>query len=99
MLYKVKFLVYAPFTSLSLFLMYYHFTVPLFTNMLTALKGVLAKGEFFAKENGLSEEHMLSLRLAPDMFPLVKQVQVACDNPKGASARLSGKEEPRMEDN
>jgi len=78
--------------------MYYHFTVPLFMNALTALKGVLSKGEAFAKEKNLSDEHMLGLRLAPDMFPLVKQVQVACDNAKGASARLSGKEAPKMED-
>ncbi len=42
---------------------------------------------------------MLALRLAPDMFPLVKQVQIACDNAKGASARLSLGEAPKMEDN
>ncbi len=79
--------------------MYYQFTVPVFTNSLSALKGILSKGEAFAKEKGLSDEQMLSLRLSPDMFPLVKQVQVACDNAKGASARLAGKEAPKMEDN
>ncbi len=78
--------------------MYYQFTVPLFINSLTALKGVLQKGEAYAKEKGLSDEHMLNLRLAPDMFPLVKQVQVATDNAKGAAGRLSGKDIPTMED-
>ncbi len=79
--------------------LYYSFTVPVFINTLTALKGVLKKGEAFAKENGKSDEDMLALRLTSDMFPLVKQVQVACDNAKGAAARLSGKVAPKMEDN
>lgn len=78
---------------------YYSFTVPVFANTLEALKGVLKKGEAFAKENGKSDADMLGLRLAPDMFPLVKQVQVATDNAKAAAARLSGGTAPKMEDN
>jgi len=78
--------------------MYYQFTVPIFINALLGLKKVLAKGQVFAREQGLSDEHILNLRLSPDMFPLVRQVQIACDNAKGASARLSGKEAPKMED-
>jgi hypothetical protein len=77
---------------------YYDFSVPVFINTLTALKGVLAKGEAFAKEQGIPETDMLALRFAPDMFPLVKQVQVATDNAKGAAARLTGKEAPKFED-
>ena len=79
--------------------LYYEFTVPVFTNVLNALKGILKKGEEYAKANGRTDEEMLALCLAPDMFPLVKQVQVACDNAKGASARLSGGTAPKMEDN
>ncbi len=79
--------------------LYYEFTVPVFTNTLVALKGILEKGQEYAKANGRTEEEMLALCLAPDMFPLVKQVQVACDNAKGASARLSGGTAPKMEDN
>ena len=79
--------------------LYYEFTVPVFINSLSALKGILMKGEEYAKANGRTEEEMLGLRLAEDMFPLVKQVQVACDNAKGASARLSGGTPPKMEDN
>lgn len=78
---------------------YYAFTVPVFINKLTALKGLLQKGEAFAKENGKSDEAMLGLKLWDDMFPLVKQVQIACDNAKAASSRLAGKEIPKMEDN
>lgn len=78
---------------------YYDFTVPVFINTLTAMKGVLTKGEEFAKESGKTDADMLALRLAPDMFPLVKQVQIACDNAKGCAARLAGKVAPKMEDN
>ena len=80
-------------------LKYYDLIIPVFSNALSALKGVLQKGEAFAKAHKVSDEIMLGLRLAPDMFPLVKQVQVASDNAKGAAARLSGKEAPKMEDN
>lgn len=79
--------------------LYYEFTVPVFTNSLTALKSILKKGEEFAKEKGKTDKEMLGLCLAPDMFPLVKQVQIACDNAKGAAGRLSGGTPPKMEDN
>ncbi|HEY5383145.1 MAG TPA: DUF1993 domain-containing protein [Candidatus Paceibacterota bacterium] len=77
----------------------YTVTVPTFIKLLSGLKNVLAKAEVHAKEVGLSEEAFVNDRLAPDMFPLKKQVQVACDNAKGAVARLTGKEAPKMEDN
>ena len=77
---------------------YYEFTVPMFVNTLGGLKNVLKKGEEHAKATGKSDENMLALRLAPDMFPLVKQVQIASDNAKGAAARLAGATAPKMED-
>lgn len=76
----------------------YTFTVPVFVKSLGGLKGVLSKAEAFAKEMGMNEEDFLSDKLAPDMFPLVKQVQVACDNAKGATARLAGVEVPKFDD-
>ncbi len=76
----------------------YTYTVPVFIKSLGGLKNVLAKAEVFAKEKGMSEADFLADRLAPDMFPLVKQVQTACDNAKGATARLSGGEAPKFED-
>ncbi len=77
----------------------YTYTVPVYIKLLGGLKNVLAKAEAHAKEKGMSEEAFLNDALAPDMFPLKKQVQVACDHTKGAIARLTGKENPKMEDN
>lgn len=78
---------------------YYQMTVPVFKRSLTALKGVLKKGEAFAKEKKVSEDVFLKHRLAFDMFDLTKQVQVASDNAKGSAARLAGVVPPSMEDN
>ena len=76
----------------------YTYTVPLFIKMLGGLKNVLAKGEAHAKEKGLDEVEFLKTQLAPDMFPLTRQVQIATDNAKGAVARLTGSEAPKYED-
>ena len=78
---------------------YYTFTVPVFIHTLNNLKAILGKGGAFAKEKGMDEAKLLDAKLADDMFPLVKQVQIATDNAKGAAARLSGKENPKYEDN
>jgi hypothetical protein len=72
----------------------FDFTVPVFIKGLTGLKLVLQK----AAEHGLDENALLAERLAPDMFPFVKQVQSATDNAKGCAARLSGQEIPKFED-
>jgi hypothetical protein len=72
----------------------YEFTVPVFIKMLGGLKGVLQK----AKEHGLDEATLLNDKLAPDMFPLVKQVQSATDNAKGVVGRLTKIEAPKYED-
>lgn len=76
----------------------YQFTIPLFVKTLKALDQLLVKAEAHVKEKGLDEAALLDQRLAPDMFPLKKQIQVACDNAKGAAARLSGKEVPAHAD-
>ncbi|MFM2381470.1 MAG: hypothetical protein RLZZ76_237 [Candidatus Parcubacteria bacterium] len=77
---------------------YYEITIPVFIKMLQNLSHLLTQGQKFALENGVSEETMLANRLAPDMFPLARQVQIATDNAKGAVARLCGIEAPVMED-
>ncbi len=41
---------------------------------------------------------LLGMRLAPDQFPLVRQVQIACDTAKLAASRLTGKEAPSHPD-
>ncbi|MEO5928062.1 MAG: DUF1993 domain-containing protein [Patescibacteria group bacterium] len=76
----------------------YQFTVPVFQKSLKALDGLLVKAEAFVKEKGIEESVLLDDRLAPDMFPFKKQIQIACDNAKGVSARLAGQEVPSHED-
>lgn len=76
----------------------YTYTVPIFIKTLGGLKNVLFKAQAHAKENGIDEATLLNDCLASDMFPLVKQVQTASDNAKGAVARLAGIEVPRFED-
>lgn len=77
---------------------YYEMTVPVFTKMLENLSRILEKGLAEAAEKGISEADLLASRLAPDMFPLVKQVQIASDNAKGCVGRLTGTEIPAMPD-
>jgi uncharacterized protein len=76
----------------------YNFTVPMFIKMLGGLKNVLVKAQAAAQAGSLDEQALLQDRLAPDMFPFVKQVQVATDNAKGCAARLAQLEMPRYED-
>ena len=74
----------------------YDLTVPVFTRALKALSGLLDKAVAHAGEAGA--DALLSNRLAEDMHPLVKQVQIACDSAKLCTARLSGVEAPVHED-
>lgn len=76
----------------------YDASIPVFAKMLENLAGILEKSAVWAKETGKTDEDMLQARLAPDMFPLVRQVQIASDNAKSISARLAGEEPPKMED-
>ena len=72
----------------------YQVTVPVFKKSLTALNGLLVKAQAHLTATGAAESTLLDARLAPDMFPFIKQVQIACDNAKGTSARLAGIEAP-----
>lgn len=74
------------------------FVVNQFSNNLQALRGILLKAQQHAGERKFDENLFLQLRLAPDMFPFVKQIQIACDVSKGAVARLSGKTAPAFAD-
>jgi len=67
----------------------------LFTNMLAWLD----KAEKHAQARKFDTANYLGLRLAPDMLPLVRQVQIASDGAKGCMARLAGMELPKWEDN
>jgi len=74
----------------------YTMAVDTFVPMLETLSGLLDKG---AAQDKAANLDLVNARLAPDMFPLGKQVQIACDHAKGAVARLMGKEPPAFEDN
>jgi hypothetical protein len=65
---------------------------------LGALSGVLDKAAAFAAAKKIDPSVLLNTRLAPDMFPLVRQVQIATDLAKNGAARLAGVEPPRYED-
>ena len=72
----------------------YSFTIPVFAKHLEGLKKIIEKAE----AHGVNEAELLGSMLAPDMFPFVRQVQIACDNAKGAVARLTGGENPSFPD-
>lgn len=73
-------------------------SVPVFRHMLGALAGVLRKGEAYAVEKGIEPDVLLQARLFPDMFPLLRQVQIACDFAKSVSARLADVDVPSFAD-
>ncbi len=77
----------------------YQVSVPVFARALTNLRSVLEKGAAHAEARKFKPEVLLNDRLAPDMFPLIRQVQIATDQAKGCVARLAGVEVPKYEDN
>ena len=76
--------------------MYYN-SAPVFKQLLTALKAILAKAEAHAAAQSIVPDALLLARLYPDMFPLLKQVQVAADFARGISARLAAVDVPTEE--
>lgn len=76
----------------------YQASVPVFKQMLGALSAVLTKAEAHAAARKIEPNALLQARLYPDMFALLRQVQIACDFAKGVSARLAGAEVPGFED-
>lgn len=76
----------------------YSASVPVFIRMLKNLTGILEKAQAYADAKKIEPDVLLNARLFPDMFPVVKQVQVATDFAKGTAARLAGTEPPSFED-
>jgi len=73
-------------------------TAPAFMRMLSNLSAILTKAEQQAKTKGYDPAVLLNARLAPDMFALIKQVQIATDHAKGCVARLAGHQPEAIED-
>jgi hypothetical protein len=76
----------------------YQASVPAFLQMLDGLAGVLTKAEAYAAERKIDQAVLLDYRLAPDMFPLFRQIRIAADFAKGCPARLAGVEIPSYPD-
>ena len=76
----------------------YQASAPVFLRALHNLRDVLQKGEAHAIDKGYDPAVLLQTRLAPDMFPLVRQVQIATDMAKNGCARLAGVDPMKFED-
>jgi hypothetical protein len=76
----------------------YQASIPVFIRQLNNLSAILKKGEEHALAKKIEPEVFINARLAPDMFPLSRQVQIATDGVKGAAARLAGVEVPSYPD-
>lgn len=76
----------------------YDATVPVFTKTLTAIEAWLDKAAAYAEAKKFAPEVLLESRLAPDQFPLLRQIQIACDNTKFICCRLTGKDVPSNPD-
>lgn len=77
----------------------YQASVPRFVNTLGNLSNILDKAQAHVDAKKLDPAALTTFRLFPDMLPMTKQVQLACDTAKGVVARLAGVEIPAHEDN
>jgi hypothetical protein len=74
-------------------------SVPVFVRMFGNMLNWLDKAQAHAEARKFDTANYLSLRLAPDMLPFTKQIQIATDGAKGCVARLAGLEVPKWDDN
>jgi len=76
----------------------YQASTPRFVNTLKNLSAILDKAQAHAEANKVEPTVLTNCRLFPNMLPMKRQVQIACDTAKGAVARLAGVEVPKHED-
>ncbi|MFI8483117.1 DUF1993 family protein [Pseudomonas sp. NPDC078700] len=76
----------------------YQASVPVFTRMLSNLDAILDKAQAHAEATGFDSAVLVNARLAPDMYPLARQIQIATDAAKGCVARLAGVDVPSFAD-
>ena len=77
----------------------YDVSIPALTRALTNMSAILDKAAAHAAAKKIDATVLAQTRLFPDMHPLSRQVQIACDTAKGAAGRLAGIEIPKHEDN
>jgi hypothetical protein len=76
----------------------YQASAPRFVSILTNLSSILDKAQAHVEARKIDPAALTSYRLFPDMLPMTRQVQIACDGAKGAVARLAGVEVPKHDD-
>jgi hypothetical protein len=76
----------------------YQASVPAFQRTLNAMSAILDKAAANAASRKIYPSVFVNSRLAPDMFALARQVQIACDFAKNTTARLAGQEPPKFAD-
>jgi hypothetical protein len=76
----------------------YNLSVPVFDRSLGNLMNILDKAAAYATEKKIDDTVLTSMRIFPDMFPFTRQIFIAADFAKGASARLAGVELPKYDD-
>ena len=77
----------------------YSASAPVFTRVLGSMLAWLDRAEAHAQARSFDPTNYLGLRLAPDMLPFVRQIQIVSDGAKGCMSRLAGTEIPKWEDN
>ena len=77
----------------------YQASIPVFIRMLGNLSAILDKAAAHAEAKKIDPAVFINARLAPDMYPLSRQIQIATDRVKGCAARLAGVEVPSYPDN
>ena len=68
----------------------YQASIPVFLHMLDNLAAILDKAQQHAHDHKIDPQVLLNAHLAPDMYPLLRQVQIVSDGVKGCAARLAG---------
>ena len=79
-------------------LSFYDVSVPVCRRVLNNLDAIIVKAAEHTTAHGIDEGDMLAMRLYPDMFPLLRQVQIACDLTMRGMSRLAGQEPPSVPD-
>ena len=77
----------------------YSASVPVFVRIFSSMLNWLDKAQTHAEARKFDTANYLGLRLAPDMLPFTRQIQIASDSAKGCVARIAGMEVPKWDDN
>ncbi len=77
----------------------YHASIPQFIRMLGNLSSIIDKTSIHAETRKIKESVFINARLAPDMYPLSRQIQIVTDMAKMCAARLAGIKAPQYEHN